>query len=45
MKNYNVPLTLENYLELAYFGNPPELTAELAEIPNEIKKSAGAFDE
>jgi hypothetical protein len=32
------PLTLEKYLEYAYFGNPPEeISAELlAEIPKEI---------
>jgi hypothetical protein len=38
MKTYSIPLTRENYLEVAYFGNPPEMTAELeAMLPDEIK--------
>jgi hypothetical protein len=29
MENHNIPLTRDNYLDLAYFGNPPaELSAE-----------------
>jgi hypothetical protein len=39
MKKHNVPLTRDKYLELAYFGNPPEeLSAEQeAELPEEFQ--------
>ncbi|MGH9699248.1 MAG: hypothetical protein ACRD52_07250 [Candidatus Acidiferrales bacterium] len=39
MKKHNVPLTRQNYLDIAYWGNPPEDTGgEIeAEIPWEIK--------
>jgi len=39
MKEHNLPLTREKYLELAYFGNPPEqLSAEEeAELPEEFQ--------
>jgi hypothetical protein len=34
MKAHHIRLTLRNYLDLAYLGNPPELSAELlAELP------------
>lgn len=41
MKKHNIPLTKENYLAIAYFGDPPEhLSAEEeAEIPQEIQSS------
>jgi hypothetical protein len=45
MKKNGVPLTRENYLDYAYLGNPPDLSAEEeAEIeealtlPDEISK-------
>ena len=25
MEQHNIPMTRENYLEIAYFGNPPEV--------------------
>jgi hypothetical protein len=39
MKELGVPLTRENYLHIAYWGNPPdEIGGEIAtEIPWEIK--------
>ena len=39
MRKYNIPLTRKNYLEIAYFGNPPaELTAEQElELPEEFR--------
>jgi hypothetical protein len=39
MKRKGVPLTRENYLDIAYWGNPPdEIGGEIeAEIPWEIK--------
>ena len=39
MKKINVPLTRENYLDYAYFGNPPEeLSAEEeAALPEELQ--------
>ena len=33
MKEYNIPLTRQNYLDVAYMGNPPE------EIGGEIEAS------
>lgn len=40
MKSNGIPLTRENYLDLAYMGNVPEITAEIeAEIPDEIKNA------
>jgi hypothetical protein len=35
MYDHNMPLTRENFLSLAYFGNPPELLGveEEAELP------------
>jgi hypothetical protein len=37
MKSHSVPLTVENYLNLAYLGKPPELDAELrASLPKEL---------
>ncbi|MGH9757259.1 MAG: hypothetical protein ACRD4M_05935 [Candidatus Acidiferrales bacterium] len=41
MKERNVPLTRENYLAIAYWGNPPEeIDGEIeASIPWEIKYS------
>ena len=40
MKRHNIPLTRENYLAIAYFGNfPEELDAEAeAELPLEFRK-------
>ena len=39
MKKYGIPETRENYLDLAYMGNPPEMTAELeANLPPEIQQ-------
>jgi hypothetical protein len=40
MKQDKIPLTRKNYLELAYFGNPPdELSAEEeAELPEQFRK-------
>jgi hypothetical protein len=35
MKSNNVPLTRENYLQVAYMGQPPTEDAEV-EIPAEI---------
>lgn len=39
MKQHNIPLTRENYLEINYMGSPPDpMPAELeAEIPDEVK--------
>ena len=39
MKKNNIPLTRQNYLDIAYFGNPPEeIGGEIeASIPWEIK--------
>lgn len=39
MKQNNIPLTRQNYLDIAYMGNPPEeIGGEIeAEIPWEIK--------
>lgn len=39
MKKHNIPLTRQNYLDIAYMGNPPEeIGAEIeASIPWEIK--------
>lgn len=41
MKKHNIPLTRENYLIVAYLGNPPEHLGaeEEAEIPEEIQSS------
>ena len=41
MKERGMPLTRENYLHMAYWGNPPEDTGgEIeAEIPWEIKRN------
>ncbi len=40
MKDNRVPLTTENYLDLAYFGNPPELDAEgEASLPKELLRA------
>jgi hypothetical protein len=40
MRYYSIPVTRENYLELAYMGEvPEELGAEVeAELPPEIQK-------
>jgi len=40
MKQNNVPLTRDNYLALAYFGNPPaKLSAEGEfQLPNQFRK-------
>lgn len=40
MKKEGVPLTRENYLQFAYFGNPPEeLSAEEeAQLPEQFQK-------
>jgi len=40
MKEHNIPLTRENYLDVAYLGNPPgELSAEEeAELPEEFQQ-------
>ncbi|MGC1834155.1 MAG: hypothetical protein WA714_13935, partial [Candidatus Acidiferrales bacterium] len=39
MKKNNIPLTRQNYLDIAYFGNPPEeIGGEIeASIPWEIR--------
>ena len=41
MKESGIPMTRENYLALAYFGNPPEhLTAEQeAELPPQFRQT------
>lgn len=41
MKKHNIPLTRENYLQIAYLGDPPEELGaeEEAEIPEEIQSS------
>jgi hypothetical protein len=37
MREYNVPLTLKNYLEMAYPDQEPDLDAELLSmIPEEV---------
>tara|TARA_R110000851_G_scaffold257656_1_gene410139 strand:+ start:1100 stop:1261 length:162 start_codon:yes stop_codon:yes gene_type:complete len=40
MKRMGLPMDRETYLDLAYFGNPPEeLTAEEeAELPDQFKQ-------
>ena len=42
MKKYDIPLTRENYLELAYMGEVPEqLSAEQeADLPVELQRTA-----
>ena len=47
MKKHNIPLTRENYLAIAYFGDPPdELDAEgEAEIPEEIQSSNHEYNQ
>ena len=44
MKKNDIPLTMENYLALAYMGDPPETLGgeEWAEIPEEIRDSEEA---
>ena len=39
MKQHDIPLTRENYLDVAYLGNPPEeLSAEQeAELPEQFQ--------
>ena len=39
MKKHKIPLTRENYLKIAYLGDPPEELGaeEEAEIPDEIR--------
>ncbi len=39
LKKYNIPVTRENYLGLAYFGDvPDELTAEQElDLPEEVR--------
>lgn len=38
MNEHNIPLTRENYLTLAYMGDPPEWCPELeAEIPEQFQ--------
>ena len=40
MKTYNLPMTMETYLNIAYAGKPPEMTAELLDqIPEEIREA------
>lgn len=42
LQKYGIPVTRENYLRLAFAGNPPEepLDAELeAELPEELKRT------
>ncbi len=38
MKKHNIPLTRQNYLDIAYMGNPPdEIGGEIeASVPKEI---------
>jgi hypothetical protein len=39
MRHYGIPVTRENYLELAYMGDVPELDAESeANLPVEIQR-------
>jgi hypothetical protein len=47
LKKNNVPLTRENYLQLAYLGEPPkELDAEQeAMLPEEIRKNDSAEED
>lgn len=44
LKEYNIPVTRDNYLELAYLGEPPAtLTAEQElELPESIRSTNGA---
>ena len=38
LKKYGIPVTRENYLDLAYLGHPPEMTAELeANLPEALR--------
>ena len=38
MKRHDVPLTRENYLQIAYMGDPPELDAEAeADLPEQFQ--------
>jgi hypothetical protein len=42
LKYYNIPLTRENYLDLAYLGEKRELSAEEeANLPPEIRLRLG----
>jgi len=47
LKQHGIPINRDNYLDVAYMGNPPEkLSAEqLAELPEEIQTEAGATDD
>jgi hypothetical protein len=46
LKHLKIPLTRENYLDLAYMGNPPEVLSaeEEAELPPEIQKWPTSFE-
>ncbi len=46
MKRYNIPITRENYLDLAYMGEAPEqLGAEQeADLPPSLQKTPKAKD-
>ncbi len=40
MKSHDMPLPVENYLHLTYFGQPPALDAELlASLPKELART------
>jgi hypothetical protein len=43
MRQMSVPLTRENYLKFAYFGNPPEMLSaeEEANLPGMFQLDAG----
>ena len=39
LKRLGIPVTRENYLELAYFGDPPPPSAELeASLPKRLRR-------
>lgn len=47
MEQYKIPMTRENYLNIAYFGNPPEqLDAEAeAELPEQFQLRGNSSEE
>jgi hypothetical protein len=39
LKQHNIPVTRENYLDIAYMGNPPDVldAEEEADLPEELQ--------
>jgi hypothetical protein len=47
MKQHNIPVTRENYLDIAYMGNPPDVldAEEEADLPEELQLTEDAVEE